>query len=470
MLNYFKQFFTNHDPLAIVQSEAPTETTPPHDALPTETDEELVVVPPKLREEGLIGLLGRIAKDLANGTEASEEFIAGYLKVRLSASIPRGYLSLPFGAFTTEPRINALFVLPSGEGKGLAERQTNPLIELAIKLLEDPVSQHSELPIYSRVYNGGLSTGEGIAYELRDDSVSPKGEVQEGVKDKRLCVVEPEFASVFSKCNMSTSILSGTIRKLFDGDSLEPMTKSERTSCKKPHVHIVGHITPTELLAKLDSVSISNGFANRFPIFSGIQQVHQPIPEVIDKCLLEGYANELNDVLSWCHEEARSLTMSDCYKELWIEKYSDLKQIGAKGSIEQSLMARAPHYAVIYAILFAAFDKSQTVTSQHLRSSLAWIDYWHESVRYIFNTEADAHRAAQRDAQAYTVLSTIKRLIAENDGQPITRTPLKTALGKKFTSKQLTEVLKFLQELPKAPIVVSKHKHNKQVIALTSNI
>ncbi|MGV2841430.1 hypothetical protein ACE3G7_19890, partial [Vibrio cyclitrophicus] len=232
----------------------------------------------------------------------------------------------------------------------------------------------------------------------------------------------------------------------------------------------VGHITPTELLAKLDSVSISNGFANRFPIFSGIQQVHQPIPKVIDKCLLEGYANELNDVLSWCHEEARTLTMSDCYKELWIEKYSDLKRIGVNGSIEHSLMGRATHYASIYAMLFAALDKSQTVTSQHLRSSLAWIDYWHESVRYIFNTELDAQRAVQKDAQAYAVLSTIKKLIAENRGQPIARTPLKTALGKKYTSAQLTDLLRFLQELPKPPIVVTRHQHNKQVIELTSNI
>lgn len=429
---------------------------------------DIVAVPPKLRAEGLSGVLGEIATDLSDGTEASVEFIASYLKLRIASSIPRGYYTMPFGAFKTEIRINAIYTLYSGGGKGLAEKQSNALFDVANELLDkNEISEHSGLPLLSRVYTGGLSTGEGVAYELRDDIVTEKGETQKGVDDKRLCVIESEFVNLLSVCNRSGSILSGTVRKLFDGDSIEPMTKTSRTSCKAPHVHIGAHITPEELLAKLDSVSISNGFANRFPIYSGIQPVYQPIPKVIEQELLVDHAKKINSILAWCHKDQKSVTMSECYKELWIEKYSDLKQIGAKGSIEQSLMSRAPHYASMYAMLFAAMDKTTEVTAQHLMSALAWVDYWHESVRYIFNTEAAAYKADQLNLQAVEVLNTIKELISNNDGNPITRTPLKQALGKKYKSEQLTEILKLLQELPKAPIVVTKHQHNKQVISLT---
>ncbi|MEZ8159104.1 DUF3987 domain-containing protein, partial [Vibrio splendidus] len=429
---------------------------------------EIVSVPPKLRSEGLRGVLGELAYDLADGTEASIEFIASYIKLRIASSIPRGYFTMPYGAFTTEIRINAIYTLYSGGGKGLAEKQSNALFKIANELLgNDQISEHSGLPLHSRVHTGGLSTGEGIAYELRDEAVTEKGEVQLGIEDKRLCVIESEFVNLLSMCHRSGSILSGTIRKLFDGDSIEPMTKTSRTCCKDPHVHIGAHITPDELLAKLDSVSISNGFANRFPIFSGIQPVYQPIPKVIDNNLLIEHGKKINSILAWCHKDRKAVTMSECYEQLWNDKYSDLKQIGARGSIEQSLMSRAPHYASMYAMLFAAMDKTTIVTSQHLISALAWIDYWHESVRYIFNTEAAAYKAEQQNLKAIEVLNTIKDLISDNNGQPITRTPLKQALGKKYTSKQLTEILKFLQELPKAPIEVTKHQHNKQVISLT---
>ncbi|EPB6687166.1 DUF3987 domain-containing protein [Vibrio alginolyticus] len=470
MINILKPFFTKESSL---DPETFHPINPASDCLTNyksgaEFDEpEVLVIPPKLRPEGLKGLIGHIANDLSDGTEASAEFIAAYLKVRLSSCIPRGFAEMPFGAFVTQPRINCLLALPTGEGKGLAEKQANAVINTAQKLLENTVSEHSDLPFYSRVHAGGLSTGEGIAFELRDDSVNKKGEIEHGVKDKRLCVVESEFANLLIKCNTRDSILSGTIRKLFDGDPIEPMTKTDRTSCNEPHAHIVGYIPPKELVVRMDSVSISNGFANRFPIYSGIQQLHQPIPKVIDRTVLESHAKELNKIITWCHQEKRTLTMSDCYKNLWIEKYSDLKQIGAKDSIEQSLMTRAPHYATMYAMLFAMFDMSTTVTSDHLKSSLAWIDYWHDSVRYIFNPEADAFKAEKNNLQALEVLNTIRTLITENGGQPITRTPLQQALGKNYTSKQVTDLLKLLQELPRSPIVVTKYQHNKQVISLT---
>lgn len=375
---------------------------------------------------------------------------------------------MPYAAINTEIRLFSIQALPTGCGKGISEKQAKALFDTAIELLEnDGVSSHSGLPLYSRTFSGGLSTGEGVAHELRDGITNERGETTQGVEDKRLYVIEPEFFNILTKSNTPGSILSTTIRKLFDGDAIEPMTKTNRTSCKEPHAFLNGQVTPEELVARLDSVSISNGFANRFAIFSGTQPEPKPIPKVIDQELLQEHAKKINKIITWCHREPKTVTMSECYKELWNEKYVELKQLGSNGSIEQSLMARAPHYASMYAMLFAAIDMTTIVTAKHLTASLAWIDYWHESVRYVFGTEGAAYKAEQQNLQALEVLKKIKELIANNNGQPITRTPLQQSLGKKYTSKQLSDLLKFLQELPKAPIVVTKHQHNKQLISLT---
>ncbi|HIF9109020.1 TPA: DUF3987 domain-containing protein [Photobacterium damselae] len=465
MFNYFKKYFTASNEVAQLSIEDIPE---PIIKKANFKENELVVVPPKLRQEAYYSFLSEISEDLTYKNEAKREFVANNIMMGIAASIPSDYFVMPFSAGKTEIRIFSLQVYPSGYGKGFSDKQTSALFDEAIQLLDDNiVSAQSGLPLYARVFSGGLSTGEGIAYELRDGIVGDNKEASQGVEDKRLLVKEHEFYNVMVKCNTTGSILSGTIRKVFDGESLEPMTKTDRIKCTKPDVCILGQITPEELMAKLDSVAISNGFLNRFPIFSGTAPIYQPIPQTIEKEQLQKHAKKLNEVMRWCHESPRVITMSDCYKELWCEKYSDLKQIGANDSIEKSLMTRAPHYATMYAMLFAALDMTTVVTANHLTASLAWIEYWHESVRYIFGTEAAAYKAEQTNLQAVEVLKKIKELIANNNDKPITRTPLQQALGKKYTSKQLNDVLKFLQELPNSPIVVTKHQHNKQLISLT---
>ncbi|EPB6518397.1 DUF3987 domain-containing protein [Vibrio parahaemolyticus] len=465
MFNHIKKYFTPSDE---VTQQSIDDIPEPIIDKTNFKENELVAIPPKLRSEGYYGPLSKMSIDLTDGTEAKREFLANNIMIGIAAAIPASYITLPFAAGNTVIRLFSLQVLPTGCGKGVSGKQADALFNEAKRQLGDNiVSAQSGLPVYARVFSGGLSTGEGIAYELRDSITNDNGESQQGVDDKRLLVTEPEFYNVIVKCLAPTSILSSSIRKTFDGDSLEPMTKKDRVRCTNPDICILGQITPEELVAKLDSVSISNGFINRFPIFSGTPPVYQPIPKVTEAEILQKHAKKLNEIMHWCHESPKVLTMSDCYKELWYEKYSDLKQIGASGSIEQSLMTRAPHYATMFSMLFAVLDMTTVLTANHLKASLAWIDYWHESVRYVFGTEAAAYKAEQRNLQALEILNKIKELVAKNDGQPITRTPLQQAFGKKYTSKQLSDVLKFLQELPKAPIAVTKHQHNKQLISLT---
>lgn len=123
----------------------------------------------------------------------------------------------------------------------------------------------------------GLSSGEGLIYNVRDpvwekESIKEKGRVVDyqdvivdaGESDKRLLIVEPEFASTLTAMSREGNILSAVIRQAWDDGNLSPLTRNNPIKATGAHVSTIGHITWPELLARLDDTSKANGFANRF--------------------------------------------------------------------------------------------------------------------------------------------------------------------------------------------------------------
>ncbi len=121
---------------------------------------------------------------------------------------------------------------------------------------------------------GGLASGEGLIWSVRDPVYGPvrdkkTGEVTEqitdaGVNDKRLLVVESEFARTLQVCSREGSTLSAIIRQAFDGGSLRILTKNKTATASDAHVSIIAHITRDELLRTLDRTETANGFVIGF--------------------------------------------------------------------------------------------------------------------------------------------------------------------------------------------------------------
>lgn len=84
-----------------------------------------------------------------------------------------------------------------------------------------------------------------------------------GSRDKRLLVMEPEFASALRVAERDGSTLSTQIRQAWDTGILRTLTKSPMQATGA-HVSIIGHITRDELLRDLSRTDSANGFANRF--------------------------------------------------------------------------------------------------------------------------------------------------------------------------------------------------------------
>ena len=123
----------------------------------------------------------------------------------------------------------------------------------------------------------GLSSGEGLIWAVRDeiheripvrergrtaryeDVVSDHGEL-----DKRLLVVEPEFARVLQVTERETNTLSAILRQAWDTGDLPVLTKKPAARASGAHISLIGHITKDELRRLLTDTAAGNGFANRF--------------------------------------------------------------------------------------------------------------------------------------------------------------------------------------------------------------
>lgn len=123
----------------------------------------------------------------------------------------------------------------------------------------------------------GLSTGEGLIWAIRDEITQrPAGKqkgraadyecmvIDAGVEDKRLLVVEEEFASVLKVATRQGNILSSIIRRAWDTGVLGSLTKNSPVKATGAHISIIAHITRAELIQTLTAVDSVNGFANRF--------------------------------------------------------------------------------------------------------------------------------------------------------------------------------------------------------------
>jgi Protein of unknown function (DUF3987) len=236
-----------------------------------------------------------------------------------------------------------------------------------------------------RVVNG-LSSGEGLIYAVRDsvetyDAKSGEMKVVDpGEADKRLMVVEGEFARVLKVMGRDGNSLSAVVRDAYDRDRLQNQTKNDPHRSTGAHVSIVGHITSEELLRHLNQTEQANGFANRF-LFAVVRRSNI-LPFGGGK--LENH-EELVDELRASVEFGRSageLTWGEESKLLWEEIYPDLSE-GEEGLVG-GILGRAETHVLRLAALYAVMDRSRTIEPPHLFAALSLWDYCEASVRLIF--------------------------------------------------------------------------------------
>jgi hypothetical protein len=104
----------------------------------------------------------------------------------------------------------------------------------------------------SELNQSGLASGEGVIHHVRDPreqkvSDAKNGQthvtlVDPGVTDKRLLVIEQEFASVLNVMERDRNTLSSLLRLAWDGAPLGNMSKNTGERATGAHISLMGHI------------------------------------------------------------------------------------------------------------------------------------------------------------------------------------------------------------------------------------
>lgn len=349
-------------------------------------EESAPLAPPTMRSEGFPALLRAIVDAATASSEAHPVAVGANVIAWFGAAVGRVAFQR-IGDQKIHARPFFIIVGKSGKArKGTAETTAREVFRRADAMLRH--NQGSTCVL--RFHDGGLSTGEGLAWAIRDEVEADdngKGG-DKGVVDKRLIVIEPEFANVLAQVKREGNTLSATLRNLWDGRSLEPLTKTSRTCASWPHVVVVGHITGFELLNRSTENEAANGLLNRFVLV----HVHRPklvaLPEPTPDHELDRLAQHLAAAIADAtrgdplQRDRVEVTLTPAARDLWCEVYPRITQ-DRDGRIG-SLMARSEVYARQLAMVFALMDRRSEIEPADVLAALAWVDYWSESVAYVF--------------------------------------------------------------------------------------
>jgi hypothetical protein len=283
---------------------------------------------------------------------------------------------------------------------------------------------------------GGLSSGEGLMWAVRDPSQVPKPngrgtQHDPGVKDKRLMVVEPEMASVLRVCSRSGSILSPTIRQAWDSGNLRILTKNSPARATGAHISLIGHIGRDELLRNLSATEQGNGFANRFLFVCTRRSRLLPDGGMVAADDLTRLAIAVSEAVEY-GQRAGIIRRDPAASDLWHSEYPQLSRDrdGMVGAMTSRAEAQTMRLACTYALL----DQSPLVRVEHLRAALEVWRYCEDSVRYIFGESLG-------DPLADDILSA---LTASAEG--MTRTELSTSMGRNVPAHEIERALEMLKD------------------------
>jgi len=388
---------------------------------------------PCLAEEALHGLAGETVRLIEPHTESDPvallvQFLAGF-----------GNLIGRTAHFKVEQTVHylKLFAVLVGESsksrKGTSWEHVNRLLRVIDR-------EWAEARVMS-----GLASGEGLTWAVRDpiekdEPVKDKGQItgyqtviiDQGVKDKRLLVLEQEFSSVLRVAAREGSTLSATIRQAWDSENLRILTKNTPARATGAHISILGHITREELLRALNATEQANGFANRF-LWVCVRR---------SKCLPEGSNIESVDFgpivrrLATAVEFAGrvgELRKDTTARELWAAVY-DLLSEGKPGLLG-AITARGEPQTMRLACIYALLDQSPEIRAEHLQAGLAMWQYCEDSARYIFG-------AATGDWAADKILEALK-----DNPAGMTRNEIRELFQRNLSAERIDSALRVLSRL-----------------------
>ncbi len=390
------------------------------------TPSEPVRVPwPELEEAAFHSLPGDVARTFEPHTEADPVAVLANLLCAFGNVIGRAAFAR---VGTTEHHLKLFVGLVGETAKGRKGESWGP-----VKTLMESVDPGWA----SGRVMGGLSSGEGLIYHVRDEVRGErKGEevvLDPGEPDKRLLAVEGELASVLKVMAREGNTLSPTIRQAWDDDRLRTLTKNNPVKATGAHISIIGHVTKAELLRHLSDTETANGFANRFLWLMVRRSKELPFGGDVPHEELKELSQRLDSAIRF-GRKPRLIRWGESAREAWAEVYGPLS--AGKAGLFGAVVGRAEAQTLRLATLYAVMDESETIEYEHLAAALALWSYAEESARYIFG-----------DATGNPVADDIAEALQAAGDEGLSRTEIRDLFGRNKNADRINQALGLLQKL-----------------------
>jgi hypothetical protein len=300
------------------------------------------------------GLPGQIVAAIAPHTEADPVAILGQMLAAFGAATGRGAY---FQIEATRHHANEFLILVGDSSKSRKGSSWDHVAGLACRA--DPT-------LSPRILTG-LSSGEGLVWSVRD----PAGN-DPGPADRRLLIVEPEFASVLKQTNRDINTLSPVLRCAWDGRPLALLTRTAPARASAAHVSVIGHITAAEMRHHTTTVELANGFINRFVLLACRRVRLLPDGGHPDPLTATGLPARLARNLT-AAQNAGQLRFDEQARRQWRDAYTQLS--APTPGLAGAVTARAEAHVIRLALIYALIDGNDQIRAAHLQAALALYDY-----------------------------------------------------------------------------------------------
>jgi hypothetical protein len=272
--------------------------------------------------------------------------------------------------------------------------------------LVERILERANPAFYQNNRKSGLSSGEGLIEHVRDSTV-PNGpddnNFDPGVTDKRLLVIEREFRSVLTRSAKDGNVLDTTLRDAWDGKDLSTMTrKHNKLFASRPHIAVVGHITPDELLSSIKREAVAGGTVNRWLMcMSRRSRTHSRFGNAP-----EGTLTEAAKLFATAYENARhreEVVPDGGFWELWEPTYAQICADRPDNQVTKAT-ARAPSQLLRLSLVYALMDGAEKMRAADLSAALALWGYCEASARWLFSTGQQEQEQSEVDKLAAFIL------------------------------------------------------------------
>ncbi len=237
-------------------------------------------------------------------------------------------------------------------------------------------------PRWESQVRNGLSSGEGVIVAVQNPEYDDQGRVVvPGASDKRLLVVEEEFAQVLTRAGREGNTLSPIIRSAFDDGVLRTMTIQPRVATDT-HISVIAHITIEELRKRLVETDVLNGFANRFLFVAARRSKKLALGGRVDDEAFAGLVRQTRDVLVAARQFSTVRFALDAEARWW-QLYEEMGN-DTPGGLFGAAVARAEALVLRLAVAYALTDGSRTIELAHLGAAWALWRYCRASAQLVF--------------------------------------------------------------------------------------